>query len=1368
MKQLAPNPQKSSPLSRRRTARLLAAAALPALMLGAALPAAADSVSNLSLSASDGTAITVGFPSAQGFTTGTRAGGYTLQSVTLKLKRTSGAPGTGPSGLAVSLRLAATDGSPGISMATLAAPGTLRERDFTEHVFTCSADCALAASTSYLIVAEADRTHGFKWAQNSAGTETNTPSAGGWSIADTAKYRNGEGGAWEDESPSAAKLMTVSYAVPAVSNNVSNLSLTPTENVNDVSAAYPQAQGFTTDSAADTYRLRNVTLKLKYGSRASSALEVRLHADSNGKPGASLATLAGPRDAEVATFTDFVFYCNTGCTLDGGTSYWIVAQAKDSGSSFKWAQNTATTQTNTPSSATWSIGDLAKYRAGNNGDWTDESPAAVQLMKVSYSEAGDLWVENIRDTSATLTFHDWAGGAWSYKLAPAVQGQSCFSPRQTDGVSAYLDNLQANTSYTVSAHRGSGCDDAKRLETEAFSTIAANATYPYLTVASVTRNSASLTLSGHSGDWWYVETASPSVCTKVTSPTRSVTLSSLTSNKSYQYRAYSAAGCVSATVPLTWITDKVQFTTSGTVSATVTAKTSTSATLAVSGISSGKWSFRYIHEPSSTYSQCSTHDHTTSSVDATGLTSGNLYAFVVYRGETCTFNEWITAMAFTLSLSADQVGSKSATLKMAHYDGDWHHKQAGGGQGASATGIRPKSSNGCSTAVSGSTASLSSLTPSTDYTWKAYKAAGCADADEIASTTFTTLAEGQSPPSQSTSPPGNVGGGGGGSGGGSSRTPEVRPAVAALALVSDPGPDFRYEAGDEIIVEATFSEPVRAMNEHLKLGLSIGGEARTAEYVGGSGTETLRFRYAVGAEDRDLDGIGFPADALKDNFARIHSLGGLAAPLDIGADAMPVTTGHRVGPPPSVPLLPAANDAAGRQGFVRVINHSAEAGEVSITAYDDSGTKFDPVTLSIGANASAHFNASDLEAGNAAKGLTGGTGPGEGDWRLEFEGAPAVEAIGYVRHSDGFLTAVQDVAPSSGGVHRLATFNPASNHRQTSRLRIVNLGSELASVSVTGVDDAGLSPGGAVELSLATGAAEVCDAPELESGSGVDGGLGDGEGKWRLQAKADRPVEAMSLMESPSGHLTNLSSAPSVRHGDALVVPLFLSASDPHGRQGFVRIINRSDEAGRVYIKARDDSGRDHAQLELRIDANAAVHLNSDDLEVGASAKGLKGSTGPASSGDWRLEMTSGLDIEALAYVRHGDGFLTSMHDVAPSADGVHRVGTFNPASNDRQRSLLRIVNLGKASAKVAITGIDGNGASPGTDVEVEVRAGRSLTLTAKQLEEGGIGIKGVLGDGASKWRLLVSSESDILVMSLLESPSGHLTNLSSRPLRAD
>ena len=64
-----------------------------------------------------------------------------------------------------------------------------------------------------------------------------------------------------------------------------------------------------------------------------------------------------------------------------------------------------------------------------------------------------------------------------------------------------------------------------------------------------------------------------------------------------------------------------------------------------------------------------------------------------------------------------------------------------------------------------------------------------------------------------------------------------------------------------------------------------------------------------------------------------------------------------------------------------------------------------------------------------------------------------------------------------------------------------------------------------------------------------------------------------------------------------------------------MRVINRSDEAGRVYIKARDDSGRDHPQMELWIEANAVVHLNSDDIEVGSSVQAPEGQHRPGVGG---------------------------------------------------------------------------------------------------------------------------------------------------------
>ena len=79
---------------------------------------------------------------------------------------------------------------------------------------------------------------------------------------------------------------------------------------------------------------------------------------------------------------------------------------------------------------------------------------------------------------------------------------------------------------------------------------------------------------------------------------------------------------------------------------------------------------------------------------------------------------------------------------------------------------------------------------------------------------------------------------------------------------------------------------------------------------------------------------------------------------------------------------------------------------------------------------------------------------------------------------------------------------------------------------IEGIDDEGASPGGAVVLSLGAGESRTVSAQALESGQGVSGALGTGEGKWRLVVNADRPIEVMSLLSSPTGHLTNLSTAP--------------------------------------------------------------------------------------------------------------------------------------------------------------------------------------------------------------------------------------------------
>ena len=472
--------------------------------------------------------------------------------------------------------------------------------------------------------------------------------------------------------------------------------------------------------------------------------------------------------------------------------------------------------------------------------------------------------------------------------------------------------------------------------------------------------------------------------------------------------------------------------------------------------------------------------------------------------------------------------------------------------------------------------------------------------------------------------------------------------------------------------------------------------------------------------------------------------------------------GHRIA------LFPSASHWAregGYQGFARVINRSDAAGAVRIEAFDDAGMGHGAVSLSIGAGETVHFNSEDLEEGNAKKGLSQGTGAGEGDWRLELSSALDVEVLSYIRTKDGFLTAMHDVVPSSETGHRVAIFNPGSNPNQVSRLRVVNPGAKAARVSIEGLDDDGESSDGAVVVTVPAGAARTVSAKELEDGGQrLTGAFGRGKGKWQLTVTSGQPIEAMSLLSSPTGHLTNLSTVPGSGGGHG--VALFPSAARwaQQGSQGFARVINRSDRAGVVRIEAVDDAGMAHGPVSLRIGAGETVHFNSGDLEEGNAKKGLAEGTG-SGTGDWRLEFTSGLDLEVLAYIRTEDGFLTAMHDVAPEGGGAHEVLVFNPGSNANQVSRLRVVNPGGANARVRIEGVDDAGASPGDAVEFTLPGGRARTLSARELESGqGRGLSGGLGTGKGKWRLAVTANRPIEVMSLLSSPTGHLTNLSTVP----
>ena len=400
-----------------------------------------------------------------------------------------------------------------------------------------------------------------------------------------------------------------------------------------------------------------------------------------------------------------------------------------------------------------------------------------------------------------------------------------------------------------------------------------------------------------------------------------------------------------------------------------------------------------------------------------------------------------------------------------------------------------------------------------------------------------------------------------------------------------------------------------------------------------------------------------------------------------------VGVGHiHDGPPPAGTawLFPPASDPS-RRGVVRVVNRSPFPGTVSVTPTDDSGRVYPALALELEAGADRVFDSRDLEAGNPAIGLTGATGPGVGNWRLQFASAtldvqvlpyihagprregvpPSIAPAGLRREgvppsiapqgalSDGFAAPMAATAPAdANGVLQVPVFNPADDHGPRSLLRLVNPGPAAVRVAVTGIDDTGRSPGTPVLLALPAGAACTVDAAQLESGAGLacglrQPGLGNGTGSWRLAVASTAPLVAMNLLSAPDGRLSNLSAAGRLSNlSDAAApdtdathrVSLFPTATQP--RQGLLRVANPSTHPGTVTLVATDATGTAHPPLTLFLKAGAATTLDANDLELGARAKGLSGSTGPA-RGPWRLALSADIPFDATTYTSTPDGFLT-------------------------------------------------------------------------------------------------------------------------------
>lgn len=468
-------------------------------------------------------------------------------------------------------------------------------------------------------------------------------------------------------------------------------------------------------------------------------------------------------------------------------------------------------------------------------------------------------------------------------------------------------------------------------------------------------------------------------------------------------------------------------------------------------------------------------------------------------------------------------------------------------------------------------------------------------------------------------------------------------------------------------------------------------------------------------------------------------------------------------------------DNPNQQTFIRLVNPNDADVAVQIQGFDDNGTRAPggEVVLMLSAQQSLQLNATDLELGNAGKGLDGALGDGIGKWQLKVNSSLPIEAMSLIRTPDGFLTSVTETVPTeTAGVHVLYFANPGSNPNQQSFIRVVNRSSASGEVNISAVDDAGmLAPGGDIHFTLAANAALNFNAEDYTNGNpakGLQGAFGTGTGKWQLTVSSALNLEVMSLIRTPDGFLTDLSNiapraAPSI-DSDRLL--LSVVSGNNADQQGLIRLVNRGGLAEHVTLSAIDDEGlRAPASASIEVAPFAALQLLASELEQGSRGKGLVGAFG-SGQGRWQINATPREQVEVQSLLRVPGGFLTNLSARAPRESQFEaRLWIFNPGSNDQQRSILRLINRSDATGVALIEAIDDQGQpAPGGSVSLDIAPRSAVELNALELEAGNPakGLIGALGDGAGKWRLRISADVEIEVQGLLETPAGFLTNLSS------
>jgi len=216
-------------------------------------------------------------------------------------------------------------------------------------------------------------------------------------------------------------------------------------------------------------------------------------------------------------------------------------------------------------------------------------------------------------------------------------------------------------------------------------------------------------------------------------------------------------------------------------------------------------------------------------------------------------------------------------------------------------------------------------------------------------------------------------------------------------------------------------------------------------------------------------------------------------------------------------------------------------------------------------------------------------------------------------------------------------------------------------------------------------------------------------------------------------------------------VPL-LNAADNYNEDPFIRFVNKTALAGKVSLLAyNDDNSNSKQVVSFILQPYESRQITAEHFEYNPEDRGLSGSIGYA-QGNWHIDVQSSVELSLFSMIRYDDGSLVDVSQSFKSDEfnQVH-IDFVNPASNNNQQSILRIINPGNYSTQVVIKAVDDSGRHPHAVLSFELKPHTVKLLTSEILENGGNGFSGSLGDGTGKWALMIQSEQAINIMNLIQ-----------------